>query len=79
MHISYWAAAAAAHLVHLLHGAVEGDVAVLLVRVVEARARHVAHPDAEVLDGRRVLLEDLQPGQHIETARGDAHMQPQRR
>ena len=46
-------------LVHLLHGAVQGHVAVLLVRVVKACPRHVPHPDAVVFDGRRVLLEDL--------------------
>lgn len=48
-----------AHLVHLLNGTVEGDVTVLLVRVVEAGPGHVPNPNAEVLDRGRVLLEDL--------------------
>ena len=51
------------HLVHRLDGAVEGDITVLLVRVVEAGPRHVADPDTEVLDRRWVFLEDLRPAE----------------
>jgi len=46
-------------LVHLRDGAREGHVTELLVQVVRERARVVADPDAEVLDGRCVLLVDL--------------------
>ena len=48
-------------LVQLLDGAVEGGVAVLLVHVVVASPALVADPDAEVLDGGGLLLEDLDP------------------
>lgn len=36
-----------------------GELAELLVHVVRARARVVADPDAEDLDLKRLLLEDL--------------------
>jgi hypothetical protein len=52
-------------LVQLLHGAVEGDVAILLVGVVDAGARVVANPDAEVLDGGGVALENLVDGDDL--------------
>jgi hypothetical protein len=44
---------------HLLNGAVQSHVAVLLVRVVETGSRHISHPDAEVLHCCRILLENL--------------------
>lgn len=46
-------------LVQLPHGAVQGHVTVLLVHVVVAGARLVAHPDAKVLDGGGLALENL--------------------
>ena len=46
-------------LVQLLDSAVEGRVAVLLVHVVVSSPALVAHPDAKVLDGGGLLLEDL--------------------
>ena len=49
-------------LVHVLHGGVEGRLAVLLVHVVDAGTGLVANPDAEVLDGGGLLLEDLEGG-----------------
>ena len=49
-----------AYLSHLLDGAVQGRVTVLLVHVVEARPRHVPHPDAVVLHRGRLALKDLQ-------------------
>jgi hypothetical protein len=53
-------AVARGHLVvHLLHGAVQGRVAVLLVHVVVPRPALVPQPDAVVLDGGWVALEDL--------------------
>lgn len=45
--------------IHLLDGASEGDVTVLLVHVVGTRAGVITDPEAEVLDVVRVLLEDL--------------------
>jgi hypothetical protein len=51
---------ATSHLgVHLLDGAVDGDVTVLLVHRVSASARIVLDQNGEVLDGVRVLLKDL--------------------
>lgn len=38
-----------------------GHIAVLPVHVVDARARVVAQPDAEVLDGQRLATRDLKP------------------
>lgn len=53
-------AVARSHLrVHLLHPAVQGRVAVLLVHVVVPRPALVTEPDAVVLDGGGVLLKDL--------------------
>jgi hypothetical protein len=53
-------AVAGGHLVvHLLHCAVQGGVAVLLVHVVVTSPALVAQPDAIVLDGGRVALKDL--------------------
>jgi hypothetical protein len=53
-------AVARGHLVvHLLHSAIQGCVAVLLVHVVVAGSALVAQPDAVVLDCRRVTLKDL--------------------
>ncbi|GJX83581.1 retrovirus-related pol polyprotein from transposon TNT 1-94, partial [Tanacetum coccineum] len=46
--------------VHLLDGTVEGGVSVLLVHVVVTGPGLVPQPDAVVLDGCWVLLEDLQ-------------------
>ena len=46
-------------LVKRVDGFVHADLAVLLVRVVEARARLVADPDPKVLNRRDVLFEDL--------------------
>ena len=51
--------------VELLDGAIHGEVTVLLVRVVEARTRLVAHPEAVRLDLRRVLLVNLVAGNHL--------------
>lgn len=48
--------------VHLLYRPVEGGVPVLLVHVVVPRAALVPHPQTEVLDRGRPLLEDLNPG-----------------
>ncbi len=65
-------------LVHVLHGGVEGQLAVLLVHVVNAGAGLIAQPDAEVLDRGRLLLEDLaargvQGGVFAILDRGDSH------
>lgn len=54
-------AVARSHLVvHLLHGAVEGGVAVFLVHVVVAGPTLVAEPDAVVLDLCRLPLKNLE-------------------
>jgi len=45
--------------VHLLHGLVESNIAVLLVHVVRAASAVIAQPHAEVLDLVGVLLKDL--------------------
>jgi hypothetical protein len=68
---------AGAHLlVQLLHGAVEGGVAVLLVHVVVPSPALVADPDAKVLDGRGPLLEDLRGGgMHAASATASTTMQ----
>ena len=50
---------AAAYLVQLLDGTVEGGVPVLLVHVVVACPGLVSHPHAKVLHSRRLLLKDL--------------------
>nr|GEY19939.1 hypothetical protein [Tanacetum cinerariifolium] len=46
--------------VHLLNGTIEGGVSILLVHVVVTGPGLVPQPDAVVLDGCWVLLEDLQ-------------------
>lgn len=46
-------------LVERVDGVGPGNLTVLLVHVVGARARVVTDPDTEVLDGTGALLEDL--------------------
>ena len=52
-------------LVELLYGTVQGEVAVLLVGVVDTGTRVVANPDAKVLNGGGILLEDLIDSQNL--------------
>ena len=51
---------ASAYVVHLLHGAIEGHIPEFLVHVVVACPRLATHPNAKVLDSRRLLLKNLQ-------------------
>ncbi len=50
---------------YLLNCPIQGHIPVLLVHVVVARARLEAHPDAKILDGGGVLLEDLADRQDL--------------
>mmetsp|Transcript_8627 Transcript_8627/g.18937 ORF Transcript_8627/g.18937 Transcript_8627/m.18937 type:complete len:204 (+) Transcript_8627:99-710(+) len=60
---------AAGHLgVELADGAVDGDVAVLLVHVVRVGAGLVAQPDAVVLHLVRALVEELVDGEQLAAA-----------
>mmetsp|Transcript_65084 Transcript_65084/g.180508 ORF Transcript_65084/g.180508 Transcript_65084/m.180508 type:complete len:233 (+) Transcript_65084:1-699(+) len=62
-------AVAPGHLrVHLAHGTVDVDVAVLLVHVVRVRAALVAQPDAVVLDLRGAAVVKLIDSEQLTTA-----------
>ena len=77
-------AVATSHLrVHLADGTVEGGLTVLLVHVVDTRARVVAKPDSEVLDLVGLLLVDLLNSKKLATSRlglaQRAHVVPESR